>query len=342
MFSSPASIQTVVAKPPRSSFFITLTVNEGGEATVRSALTEFSGLARSVSFRSPEAELIIVTGIGSALWERMLSAPKPKGLHPFRELRGGKHTAPATAGDLFLHIRSERPDMCFEMSRIILDFLGDNVEVVDEVHAFRYFDDRDLLGFVDGSENPEGYEACDAALIGDEDPDYRGGSYMIVQKYIHDLPNWQALSVEEQERVIGRTKLDNLELPDAVKPQNSHVALNDISDEDGNDLDILRFNQAFGDFSTAQHGTYFIGYAKDPAVTEQMLENMFIGNPEGNHDRILDFSTALTGALFFTPSAELLDRIDDLDGPRQTEDTEEANDDGSTRANLGIGSLRSV
>jgi putative iron-dependent peroxidase len=308
----PIPAQTVVAKPPRSSFFITLTVKEAAEAVIRSALTECSGLARSVAFRCPEAELITEVGIGSDLWDRMLAAPKPKGLHPFRELHGDKHTAPATAGDLFLHIRSERTDMCFEMSRMIIDFLDDSVEVMDEVHAFRYFDDRDLLGFVDGSENPEGHKAYDAALIGDEDPDYRDGSYVIVQKYIHDLPSWQAISVEAQERVIGRTKLANLELSDDAKPQNSHVALNDISDEDGNDLDILRFNQAFGDFSTGQHGTYFIGYAKDPAVTEKMLENMFIGNPEGNHDRILDFSTALTGALFFTPSAELLDRIDGL------------------------------
>jgi len=102
--------------------------------------------------------------------------------------------------------------------------LDGHVTVQDETHAFKYFDERDLLGFVDGTENPEGDAAVEAVLVGDEDPDFQGGSHLFVQKYLHDLTAWNDQSVEEQEKVIGRTKLDDIELPDDVKPSNSHVA----------------------------------------------------------------------------------------------------------------------
>jgi putative iron-dependent peroxidase len=304
--------QQVVAPAARSSIFLTLTVREGSEAAVLEFLTDLPGLTRSVGFREPEVALNAMVGIGADLWDRMLTAPRPRHLHPFKEFRGAVHHAPATPGDLLIHLRGMRPDVPFELMRLILDALDGAVDIADEVHAFRYFDNRDLLGFVDGTENPEGQDAWDAVLIGEEEPTYAGGSYVVVQKYIHDLAQWQQLSTEEQERVIGRTKLDDVELPDDELPSNSHVALNDISDEDGNGLDIMRFNMAFGDFTKNELGTYFIGYAADVTIIEQMLENMFIGDPVGNHDRILDFSTALTGNTFFSPSLALLESLDDL------------------------------
>ena len=178
---------------------------------------------------------------------------------------------------------------------------------VDEVHGFRSFDERDLLGFVDGTENPEGRAAGDAVVIGDEDPDFAGGSYAVVQKYLHDMAAWDALPVEEQERVVGRTKLSDIELADDVKPDNSHVALNTIVDDDGEERQIMRFNMPFGRVGVGEFGTYYIAYASSPDVIEEMLTNMFIGKPPGNYDRILDFSTAITGSLFFVPSADFLD-----------------------------------
>jgi putative iron-dependent peroxidase len=179
--------------------------------------------------------------------------------------------------------------------------------VVDEVHGFKSFDERDLLGFVDGTENPEGGPARAAVLIGDEDPEFAGGSYVIVQNYLHDLASWDALPVEDQERAIGRTKLSDIELPDEVKPDDSHVALNTIVDADGEERQIMRFNMPFGRVGTGDFGTYFIGYARNPDVIEEMLSNMFLGKPPGTYDRILDFSTAVTGNLFFVPSADFLD-----------------------------------
>ena len=216
----------------------------------------------------------------------------------------------STPGDLLFHIRAHRLDLCFELAQRLIDRLVGLVTIIDEVHGFRSFDERDLLGFVDGTENPEGARGARAVTIADDDPAFAGGSYVIVQKYLHDLP-WDALPVEEQERAIGRTKLNDIELPDDVKPANSHVALNTIVDEDGEERDIVRFNMPFGRVSDAEFGTYFIGYARDPDVIEQMLRNMFIGDPPGNYDRILDFSTAVTGNLFFVPTVDLLDGLAD-------------------------------
>jgi putative iron-dependent peroxidase len=245
----------------------------------------------------------------------MFAGPRPAGLHPFRELVGPVHRAPATAGDLFFHLRATETHPCFELACHIVAALGAAATVCDEVHGFRYFDARDLLGFVDGTENPEGPAAGAAALIGAEDPDFAGGSYVIAQKYLHDLGAWSALPVEAQENVIGRTKLSNIELDDTVQPDNSHVALNTITDAGGAQLRILRDNMPFGSVGRGEFGTYFIGYARTPAVTEHMLRNMFLGNPPGNYDRILDFSTATTGCLFFVPAAGFFDDLPSLPDP---------------------------
>ena len=251
-------------------------------------------------------------GIGSAAWDRIVApAPpttRPRHLHPFRAIEAGPRLAPSTPGDLLFHIRATRFDLCFELAATILQRLGPSVSSADEVHGFRYFDARDLLGFVDGTENPVGDAMAEAAIIGDEDPDYAGGSYVIVQKYLHDLVAWNALSVEEQELVIGRTKLEDIELDDAVKPSNAHNALN-VIEIDGVEIDILRDNMPFGSAASGEFGTYFIGYARDPGITEQMLQNMFVGSPEGNYDRILDFSTAITGSLYFVPALDLLESL---------------------------------
>jgi putative iron-dependent peroxidase len=135
-----------------------------------------------------------------------------------------------------------------------------------------------------------------------------GGSYVMVQKYLHDMAAWNALSTGEQERVIGRTKLDDIEMPDDVKPANSHVALNSLDDApDGTPREILRANMPFGELGSGEFGTYYIAYAADPDITLEMLRNMFIGNPPGTYDRILDFSTAVTGTTFFCPSIDFLE-----------------------------------
>jgi putative iron-dependent peroxidase len=222
--------------------------------------------------------------------------------------------------------------------------LGNAVSAVDEVHGFRYFDDRDLLGFVDGTENPRGQAVIDAALIGAEDAAFAGGSYVIVQKYLHDLTGWNALPTETQERIIGRTKLSDIELDDSVKPTSAHNALTTIT-EDGKEFQIVRDNMPFGRVGTDEYGTYFIGYCRTPRVTEQMIENMFVGRPPGNYDRLLDFSRAVTGTLFFVPSATFLDSVNGDAPAAATPDPEPKLDPAppppaASDGSLGLGSLK--
>src|SRR5262249_54354928 len=299
--------QPVLAGLTEAAIFLVLTVNQGAEDDVRDVLADVTGLKRSVGFRIPEGELSCVVGIGAELWDRLIGAPRPAGLHPFPGFTGAIHTAPATSGDLLLHLRAHRTDLCFELAQRVTERLAGLAQVIDEVHGFRSFDERDLLGFVDGTENPEGAAALASVLVGDEDPVFAGGSYVIVQKYVHDLPGWDALPVEEQERVIGRTKLDDIELSDELKPADSHVALNTIVDADGEEQQIMRFNMPFGSVAGAESGPSFMGYARTPAVIEQMLTNMFVGKPPGTTARILDFSTAVPGTLFFVPPADFID-----------------------------------
>jgi putative iron-dependent peroxidase len=331
----PAEPQAILTPITEAAIFLTLTVDPGAEEGVRDLLSDVSGLKRSVGFRIPEAELTCVVGVGATVWDRLFGMPRPAELHPFRELNGPRHTAVATPGDLFFHIRAHRLDLCFELAQLLTERLNPYARVVDEVHGFRSFDERDLLGFVDGTENPEGTAAPAAVLIGGEDPEFAGGSYLIIQKYVHDLAGWNALTVEEQERAFGRTKLADVEIPDEVKAANSHVALTTIVDEQGDQHQIMRFNMPFGRVGAAEFGTYFIGYARTPEVIEQMLENMFIGKPPGNTDRILDFSTAVTGVLFFVPTVDFLDDPPSPAGASVAEAADVAGD-----GSLAIGSLR--
>jgi putative iron-dependent peroxidase len=302
--------QPVVAPLTRAAIFLVVTLNPGDEprTTVRSFCDDFPALVRAVAFRDLEGYLSCVIGFGSAAWDGLFKSARPSGLHVFREIHAESRHAVSTPGDILFHIRAARMDLCFELATHLMARLAGAVSPTDEVHGFQYFDDRDLIGFVDGTENPTDEAAADATLIGDEDSDFAGGSYVIVQKYLHDMPAWNALSTEAQEKIIGRRKLSDIELDDATKPRSAHNALT-VIEEDGKEVKILRDNMPFGDVARGEFGTYFIGYARSPRPIEQMLENMFVGRPPGNYDRLLDFSRALTGNLFFVPSLDLLESL---------------------------------
>ena len=345
-----AEPQAVLTPITEAAIFLVLVADPGSEDAIRDMLSDVSSLKRSVGFRIPEAELTCVTGIGSELWDRMFGLPRPASLHRFPGFAGARHTAPSTRGDLLFHIRAHHFDLCFELAQRLTTRLLSHATVADEVHGFRSFDDRDLLGFVDGTENPEGDAARDAVLIGPEDPAFAGSSYVVVQKYVHDLEAWDALTVEGQEQAFGRTKLSDIEFADEDKAPNSHLALNTIVDEDGTQHQIMRFNMPFGEVGKREFGTYFIGYARTPDVIEQMLTNMFVGKPPGTYDRILDFSRALTGNLYFVPSAAFLDDPPAFSAPSSSAATvdqgtpaaavDRVAPDGPGAGSLGIGSLR--
>jgi putative iron-dependent peroxidase len=306
--------QVVVAPLTRAAIFLVVCIRQNPDAyaLVRSFCADNSGLIRAVEFRDVEAGLTCVVGFGSDAWDKLFGSSRPAELHPFREILSGSRHAVSTPGDILLHIRAKRMDLCFELATQIMNSIGSVVSVADEVQGFRYFDERDVLGFVDGAENPRGDAVREAAIVGDEDPAFAGGSYVIVQKYLHNMKAWDALPVEAQEHIIGRRKLSDVELSDAEKPASAHNALT-VIEENGKEVKILRDNMPFGRPGHGEFGTYFIGYSRTPRITETMLQNMFVGRPPGNYDRRLDFSRAVTGSLFFVPSATFLDNGSDAE-----------------------------
>lgn len=334
--------QPVLAPLTSAAIFLVVCIKPDSEsyAVVRSFCAALPGIFRAVDFRRIEGSLSCVAAFGSDVWDKLFGKIRPFELHPFREIRSGERHAVSTPADMLFHLRAKRMDMCFELVTQIMERIGGAVAAVDETHGFRYFDDRDLLGFVDGTENPRGEAALNAALVAEEDPRFAGGSYVTIQKYLHDMSAWNALSTEAQERIMGRKKLSDIELNDAVKPTSAHNALTTIV-ENGKEIKILRDNMPFGKPGHGEFGTYFIGYSRSPRTIEQMLENMFIGRPPGNYDRLLNFSRAVTGSLFFAPSATFLENL----GDQEESSTAASSQPGSSPvgdASLGIGSLKGV
>lgn len=345
--------QTILTRKTKYALFLVLTINEGGEDGVREALADLDSRINSVSSRAPDQALAGIVSIGSDAWDRLFDGPRPRALRPFVEYAGEVHTAPATPADLLIHIKADAMDLCYELGRLLIGDLGDAVTVVDEVHGFRYFDLRDLIGFVDGTENPVGQAAIDAITVGDDDPAFAGGSYVAIQRYVTDFSAWNAISVTDQEAAIGRTKLDNIEMGDDVKPTNSHIALNSVTDANGDGIDIVRDNMPYGDVSgSGEAGTFYIAYSAGPDVTEEMLRKMFIGDPPGNYDRLLDFTTAVTGSQFFTPTKDFFGDLPAAPPARENDDDSAPESAGvepteikpvstpRVDGSLGIGSLR--
>lgn len=301
--------QDVTKRQGENAIFIVYGLKDSPDTLgkVKDVCANFTALIRSMRNRFPDSQFSCTMGFGADAWKRLFSNEnKPKELETFQEIKGDKYTAVSTPGDILFHIRGKEMGLCFEFASIIDQKLKGVVESLDETHGFRYRDGRAIIGFVDGTENPDVDEIrYKFGLIGDEDPEFAGGSYVFVQKYIHDMIAWNALTVEEQEKVIGRHKYDDVELTDEEKPINAHNAVTNI----GDDFKIIRDNMPFANTSKGEYGTYFIGYASTFSTTRQMLVNMFIGNPKGNTDRLLDFSTPTTGTLFFVPSYNIIDKL---------------------------------
>ncbi|MCW3479524.1 Dyp-type peroxidase [Neisseriaceae bacterium JH1-16] len=335
--------QAVFSPVTRSAMFIVATLSGGADHadTVRAWCADIGMHIRSVGRRIPSGNLSCVCGFSSHAWDILFGPPRPALLHPFREVGSGARVAVATPGDILLHIRADDMGLCFELATQLIGKLGEAVKVVDEVHGFRYFDQRAMIGFVDGTENPIGSEAVDSTVIGDEDRQFAGGSFVIVQKYLHDMAGWNTLTVEMQERIIGRTKLSNIELDEEIKPSSSHSSLTTLV-ENGQEVKILRDNMPFGHPGTGEFGTYFIGYARSPEPIEQMLENMFVGRPPGNYDRLLDYSRAVTGNLFFVPSANLLEILGTsaVNATAPLQHTSTSSIESLQKGSLNIGSLK--
>jgi putative iron-dependent peroxidase len=295
----------IVPEPPHAAHFLVLRVRDRACAAraVAQQLSKIPALVAELDLNDRSAQLAANVGIGPELWDALSPGRRPGGLRPFRALEAGGRRAPSTGGDVLLHVTSARRDLTFDVVLQARVRLGDRVEVLEDVAAFRYRDSRDLTGFIDGTENPQGDERAEWALVGDEDAPFAGGSYVFTQRYVHDLAKWGRLSVAEQEDVIGRRKPDSEELPDDVKPATAHIARSNL-EVDGKELKIVRQSMPYGDSS--EHGLFFIAYCRTLDIPERMLARMMGTSGDGLYDHLMDFSRAVSGAHFFAPSLPVL------------------------------------
>lgn len=298
-----SSQSAILAPSGAHSRFLVLKGEGLDREVLRAALGRFAVTRRRLQTQDVSAALVTAIGFGPSLW-RELNGSVPAGLRELAPLEGAFHM-PATGGDLLVHINSQRLDFCFELAQTFLSDLQGQVQVLEEQAGFRYLDNRDLTGFIDGTENPHEPDGRAAAALipGGE---WAGGSYAFAQRYVHHLEKWQRLKVEAQEQVIGRSKLDSVELDEDTMPANSHVARNVIEVE-GEELQILRHSMPYGSAS-GERGLFFLAYTHDLSIIDRMLANMFGTAGDGLSDRLLNFVTPMGGGYFFLPSAQLLDR----------------------------------
>lgn len=275
-----------------------------GLGALRAALHRFAVTRRRLQAQDPEAGLTTAVGFGPALWQELYGRA-PAGLHELQPIQGS-FAMPVSGGDLFFHIHSQRADFCFELASSFMQDVAGQVEVLEEKAGFRYLDSRDLTGFIDGTENPQLPEGRAAAALIPEG-EFAGGSFAFAQRYVHDLPKWHRLKVDAQEQVIGRTKLESIELDDDVRPENSHVSRT-VIEEDGDELEILRHSMPYGDVSGEQ-GLFFLAYTYDLSIIDRMLARMFGSAGDGLADRLLNFVRPVGGAYFFVPAEAMLRQV---------------------------------
>lgn len=306
MTRQQATSQSVILPEPRSQARFLVLRNEGGEAApVLRAAAAVPQLCSEIAAIAPEAGLVCGVGFGRECWDRIAES-RPRALRPFRAIEQQGRVAVNTGGDVLIHIVSDRADLNAELMLRALSLFGDDVTVLEDVQGFVYLDNRDLTGFIDGTENPSGPGRADAALIGDEDPLFVAGSYVFTQRYVHDLSRWQKLSVTDQEGIIGRRRADSEELPDELRPATAHIS-RVVIEEDGEELEILRHSFPYA--TATEAGLFFIAYTRDLAIPEKMLARMLGTDGDGHHDHLMDYSRAVSGATFFVPAVELLERL---------------------------------
>ncbi|MFP7153134.1 Dyp-type peroxidase [Weissella paramesenteroides] len=304
MFNSNLA-QDVWKDPGKNVSFIVLALNHQDLADEQEHIATFADMSqsiiRSMRIRNPESGLQVAIGFSNKAWDYLFpNAKKPKELETYQTLTGAEYSMPASDGDIFLHIRASEEAVVYEIVRQFMKLLSPVTTVLDETKGFRYLEGRAIIGFIDGTEAPAIEDAADYAIIGDEDPDFENGSYAFAQKWQHDMAFWEKLSVEHQEKAVGRHKFDDMELDDEDKLENAHNVASKL-EIDGEEQKIIRMNVPFSDPALDYTGTYFIGYARHWQVTKQMLVQML-----EKSDFLLTFSTLLSGQLFFIPSRDTL------------------------------------
>lgn len=314
MAINPSRAQDVWKDVGEHVQFTVLKFNRQDPAHEREVFQEFAdrsqAIIRSLRIRDAKPEtgsqLKVSIGISNAAWDYLFpNAPKPQELETYTTLKGPEYAMPATDGDLFFHIRASDEAIVYEAQTQFSRVLAPVTTVLDETKGFRYFEGRAIIGFIDGTEAPAIEDAASYALVGDEDPQFENGSYAFAQKWLHNMPVWNHLKTETQEKAVGREKFSDYELADEDKFKNAHNVASKF-DIDGVEQKIVRMNVPYSAPASGKTGTYFIGYSRYWSVTKGMLKNML-----AKSDYLLTFSEILTGQVYFIPSRDLLAQMAD-------------------------------
>ncbi|MHA3053713.1 Dyp-type peroxidase [Acinetobacter sp. ANC 4633] len=301
----------ILPLPSDHARFLVVRLNQLSLYDLKKQLEKFFSERDRLITQHPNEQIKTAVAFGPELWHQ-LHGTTPAGFNQL-DPQAGAFNMPVQPADVLIHIASQRTDICFSLSQTFFNGIQDKVEVLDERACFRYLDGRDLTGFIDGTENPQFSDNREeTALLGAEAGEFAGGSFVFAQRYVHDLDKWRRLKVDVQEQVIGRTKLESIELDDEAKPENAHIARTVVEDDEGEELEILRHSLPYGD-GHGDQGLFFIAYTKDLTRIDRMLQRMFGTSGDGIHDRLLHFVAAVDGAYYFAPSERLLEQVLDLD-----------------------------
>lgn len=297
----------ILPLPSDHARFIVLRLKDLTLEQLKEKLADLFNTRDRLITQHPHAQIKTAVAFGPELWAQLYSQT-PAGFQQLQPIEGA-FQMPVVPADVLIHIASARADICFALSQSFFEGIQDQVDVLDERVCFRYFDGRDMTGFIDGTENPQfPDDRAEVALLGEDAGIFEDSSFVFAQRYAHDLDKWKRLKVDAQEQVMGRTKLESIELDDEVKPDNAHVARTVVEDDEGEEMEILRHSLPYGD-GQGDQGLFFIAYTKDLTILDAMLERMFGTSGDGIHDRLLHFVTALDGAYYFAPSEELLETV---------------------------------
>jgi len=296
----------VLSDPSEFAEYLTFTLATDS-VNIAPILTAIADHARSIQQQDADACLSYTLGFSINGWRRIFNTQaQPLALKEFSAMTDGPRHFPATAGDIFVMIKSARIDLNFQLARAIRNALATAAKLDEDIQAYQYRDGRDMIDFVDGTENPVDQERAAAILVND-DNNYIGASYLTVQRYVEDLQAWNDISVSKQEQVIGRSKEDDQELRGADKPAYAHTHKSVVRTEAGTEIKMYRQNRSYG--NALEHGTMFIGFAKSPDTIETSLRQMIIADQAGDYDQLLDFATAVTGNHYFIPPQSFLDSL---------------------------------
>lgn len=296
----------VISNPTSHAEYLTLILkNNITTDKVSDAISAIANVQKSISQKDDTCELTITTGFSANAWQILFPNNEfPKGLKPFEEMKNDDRHFPSTAGDIFFMVKSSRMDLNYQAAKYLLHFFENIATPIEDIQGFKYLDDRDLIDFVDGTENPQGDLRYNSILVADGT--YKGGSFLTIQKYIDKQAKWDALSTEEQEHAIGRTKMDDIEIADDKKKPYAHNVKGKLI-IDGEEIKMLRQNRPFG--NAMEHGTMFVGFIANPDNMVATLKQMITADENGNYDKLLDFVIAKTGTNYFVPPQGFLDEI---------------------------------